>query len=304
MDKLSFEIINNVPTSKQAIEIVERKGVGHPDYICDAVMDEISVALSKEYIETFGDVLHHNIDKGLLSAGEAVKRFGGGRVISPMEFIIGDRATFRVGRKRFPVEDIARKTVKDWFKRNLKQVDVERDLRIRVALKPGSIELSDIFKDRKKIRGANDTSAAVGYAPFTMTEKAVYGGERFLTGTAFKTSFPETGEDVKVMGLRRGRSLDLTIAMPLFSRHIRSEKDYFSKKKDVKAALREFIKHEGDFSFKDVTINYNTLDRRGRGLNGLYLTLLGTSAEDAGSGGGGRGEKGGGGVDGTLPLAH
>ena len=298
MDKLSVEIINNVPTSKQAIEIVERKGVGHPDYICDAVMDEISVALSKEYIRAFGDVLHHNIDKGLLSAGETVKRFGGGRVISPMEFVIGDRATFRVGRKKIPVEDIARKTVKDWFKRNLKQVDVERDLRIRVALKPGSIELSDIFKDRKRIRGANDTSAAVGYAPFTKTEKAVYECERFLNGTSFKTSFPETGEDVKVMGLRRGRSLDLTIAMPLFSRYIRSEKDYFSRKKDVKAALREFIKREGDFSFKDVTINYNTLDSRGRGVNGLYLTLLGTSAEDADSGQVGRGNR----VNGVISL--
>lgn len=51
----------------QRVEIVERKGKGHPDYILDAVMEAISVALSKGYLKQFGAILHHNIDKALLA---------------------------------------------------------------------------------------------------------------------------------------------------------------------------------------------------------------------------------------------
>ena len=61
--------------TEHRVEIVERKGIGHPDYMCDSMMDAISVALSKEYIKQFGTILHHNIDKGLLAAGRVKKIF-------------------------------------------------------------------------------------------------------------------------------------------------------------------------------------------------------------------------------------
>ena len=102
-----IETVRCPSVTDESVEIVERKGVGHPDYICDAVMDRISVALSREYTRLFGEVLHHNIDKGLLVAGEVEKRFNGGRVIKPMEFFIGDRATFSVGKVKVPVASIA-----------------------------------------------------------------------------------------------------------------------------------------------------------------------------------------------------
>jgi len=87
----------------QRVEIVERKGTGHPDYLCDSMMEAISIALSQEYVREFGTILHHNIDKGLLAAGRTEKRFGGGKVLKPMELIIGDRATFTAGGRKIPV---------------------------------------------------------------------------------------------------------------------------------------------------------------------------------------------------------
>ncbi|MBI5643774.1 MAG: methionine adenosyltransferase [Deltaproteobacteria bacterium] len=292
---ISIEIERSIPVSGQAVEIVERKGLGHPDYICDAVMERISVALSREYIKTFGTVLHHNIDKGLLVAGETEKDFGGGKIIKPMELIIGDRATFFAGRTRVPVADIARETVRDWFKENLPRVEIKKDLKISVVLKPGSAELSDIFLRRGKVKAANDTSASVGYAPFTDTEKAVYDLERFINSPAFKLSFPESGEDVKVMGIRRGGDLDLTVACPLVAGLIKSEQDYFKRKRAIYGALKEFLK---DVPFRNVTLNFNTLDVRNHGKGGVYLTLLGTSAEDADSGQVGRGNR----VNGVISL--
>ena len=106
MRNLTIETVKDLPVHGHAVEIVERKGVGHPDYICDAVMDRVSVALSREYIKRFGRVLHHNIDKGLLSAGSVEKGFNHGKVTKPMEFIIGDRAVFKAGRVSIPVEEI------------------------------------------------------------------------------------------------------------------------------------------------------------------------------------------------------
>ncbi len=296
MRNIAVEILKNKPVSEQDVEIVERKGVGHPDYICDAIMDSISVALSQEYLKRFGDILHHNIDKGLLAAGQVERRFGGGRILKPMELIIGDRATFKAGGKDIDVEGIAVKTAKRWFENNLRFVDSENDVRYRSVLAPSSEELADIFKRKGKIRGANDTSAVVGYAPFTSTESSIYETERFLNSEEIKNIHPETGEDVKVMGLRKGDILEMTVAVPLISRYVENEKDYFIKKDKIKTLINRFVHDK--FKFDKITVHLNTLDKKGEGLGGIYLSLLGTSAEDADSGQVGRGNR----VNGVISL--
>ncbi len=284
------------PVTDQRVEIVERKGTGHPDYLCDSMMESVSIALSREYMKKFGAILHHNIDKGLLAAGRVEKLFGGGRVLSPMELIIGDRATFEVGGKKVRVADIAIDAVKAWLRQNMRFVDPERHLRYRVVLAQGSEELTDIFARAGKVLGANDTSAAVGYYPLSPTEQAVLSLERHLNSGAFKKRYPESGEDIKVMGLRTGRDLDLTVAMPLVSRFVWNEKNYFDRKEVLQKEMEKFARRFK--GFRKVKVHYNTLDSPGRGLNGVYLSLLGTSAEDADSGQVGRGNR----VNGLISL--
>ncbi len=282
--------------TQHRVEIVERKGTGHPDQICDSVMEAISIALSQEYIREFGTILHHNIDKGLLAAGRVEKRFAGGRVIRPMELTIGDRATFRSAGKDIPVGDIAVAAAKNWFRENLRFVDPDAHLLYRVVLAPGSEELADIFARPGEVRGANDTSAAVGYYPLSPTEMAVLEMERFLNGREFKGRYPESGEDVKVMGLRRGKELDLTIAMPLLAPFVSSERVYFALKEAILGEMRGFLGKCAGFG--RTSVHYNALDLEGRGLGGIYLSLLGTSAEDADSGQVGRGNR----VNGLISM--
>ncbi len=280
----------------QRVEIVERKGTGHPDYLCDSMMEAVSIALSREYQKEFGTILHHNIDKGLLAAGSTDKRFGGGRVRKPMELIIGDRATFRVGGKKVPVPEIAVDAAKRWLRANMAHVDPERHMKYRVVLAPGSEELTDIFSRPGAVRSANDTSAAVGYYPLSPTERVVLGLERHLNSKPFKKKFPATGEDIKVMGLRTGNDLDLTVAMPLLCGLVRSERDYFERKALLQEKMQEFV---GTFrEFRNLRVHFNTLDEPGRGLGGIYLSLLGTSAEDADSGQVGRGNR----VNGLISM--
>ncbi|MBU5615011.1 methionine adenosyltransferase [Geomonas azotofigens] len=296
---LVVEEFHGTQVTQQRVEIVERKGTGHPDQICDCIMDSISVALSQAYLSEFGTILHHNIDKGLLAAGRVEMRFGGGEVIEPMELTIGDRATFSLAGKEIPVHDIAVGAAKAWISRNLRHVDPERHVSYRLKLAPGSQELTDIFARPGAVRGANDTSAAVGYYPLSPTERAVLTLERELNSGRFKTLFPETGEDVKVMGLRNGTELDLTVAMPLLAGRIGSEREYFERKHAVEMEMRDFLER-GCRGFERTRVHYNTLDRAGRGLAGVYLSLLGTSAEDADSGQVGRGNR----VNGLIPIAR
>ncbi len=281
---------------EQQVEIVERKGTGHPDFICDSVMDAVSVALSQEYLREFGTILHHNVDKGLLAAGSVEKKYGGGRFVRPMELTIGDRATFKAAGKELPVAEIAVHAAKRWIRENLRFIDPDVHLTYRVVLAPGSEELVDIFSRPGKVIGANDTSAGVGYYPLSPTELAVFQLERHLNSREFKEKFPETGEDIKVMGLRRGTSLDMTVAMPLISRYVSSEAEYFAKKGLVHRAMQEYL---ADFTgFSGIEVHFNTLDEKGRGLGGNYLTLTGTSAEDADSGQVGRGNR----VNGLISM--
>ncbi len=79
---VSVEQHAQVPVARREFEMVERKGKGHPDTICDSVMEAISVELCRTYLDLAGEVLHHNVDKGLLVAGQATPALGGGRVFS------------------------------------------------------------------------------------------------------------------------------------------------------------------------------------------------------------------------------
>ena len=296
MRNIIVEDLKQVPLEKQRIEIVERKGLGHPDYICDAVMDSISIRLSKEYLEKAGSILHHNVDKSLLVAGEAEPRFGGGIIKQPMLFVFGDRATSEFNGTKIDVKQIAITTAKEWFKKNMRFVDPEKHVKYQVELKPGSAGLVDIFKRKGKVLGANDTSAAVGYAPMTRTEKIVLKTEQFLNSKEFKNRFPESGEDIKVMGFRSNNTLNLTISMAFVDQFISSEEEYFEKKAKILEEIEKFV--NVDMAFEKVNVQLNTLDVRGRGIGGLYLTVLGTSADSGDSGQVGRGNR----VNGLISL--
>jgi S-adenosylmethionine synthetase len=280
-----LEPIRSMPTFKKRFEIVERKGIGHPDTICDLIMNQISIELSKMYLKETGAIQHHNMDKSLLVAGQSENKFGGGKITKPMKLVIGDRATFEVKGQKLPVEDVAISTAKKWFDNNLRFVK-EEHVKYQLEVGTSSHELRSIFENPKSFV-ANDTSALVGYAPFTKTESSVLETEEYINSQNFKKEFPESGEDVKVMGFRNDNTLDLTIAMAFVDSHVDSENHYFKRKQDMLQSISEFHRKRGDFD--EVKITMNNLDTKNKGIEGLYLTVLGTSADNADSGEVGRG---------------
>jgi len=294
MRNIEIEELGATPITERKVEVVERKGLGHPDYICDSIMNQVSVNLCREYLDRFGVIMHHNIDKGMLIAGEVKTKFGGGVILKTMRIIFGDRATFEVEGETVDVNNIAIDAAKQWINENLRFVNSD-SINYQVEIARGSAELTDIFKRRDTILGANDTSAAVGYAPMTSTENLVLDTERYLNSRDFKKRFPESGEDIKVMGLRERNNIILMIADPLIDRFIGSESEYFRKKDELQEEIRSYVVEKTEFK---PSIFLNTLDRQGRGMGGIYLTVTGTSAEDADSGQVGRGNR----VNGIIPL--
>lgn len=295
MPSITVEELKQTPVERQRVELVERKGTGHPDSICDAVMEQASIALSREYLNRFGRVLHYNLDKCLLVAGSTAPRLGGGRVLQPMRLVFGDRATAEYRGQGVDAGAIVEASARDWLRRHLRFVDPEQHVVFQDELKAGSAELTDIF-EREAI-GANDTSAAVGYAPLTETELLVIAAERYLNSPEFKREFPEVGEDVKVMGYRRDRELLLTIALAFVDRFVRDARTYFARKQDIRAALETHLRRQQQ-TMDRITATIDTLDDPARGEDGMYLTVLGTSAESGDGGQVGRGNR----VSGVIAL--
>ncbi len=296
MNNVLVKALRQVALEEQPMEICERKGLGHPDSICDAIMNQFSIELSKEYLRRFDAILHHNLDKGLIAAGSSKVKFGGGEILKPMLIVYGDRATFEIENEVVPVDEIAINSTNNWLKKNLRFVDPDKHVRHQIEIKPGAASLQDIFKRKGTYLGANDTSAAVGYAPLSKTERLILDLESHLNSPGFKKQFPESGEDIKIMGFRNGRKLNLTVAMAFVDRFISSEADYFKKKSEIQDAIDKFIASNSDF--EDVKVGLNALDVKGRGIDGLYLTVLGTSADTGDSGQVGRGNN----VIGVIPL--
>ncbi|MDV3244035.1 MAG: methionine adenosyltransferase [Nitrososphaerales archaeon] len=286
---LHVEQIKGYGVQDFEVEIVERKGEGHPDSLIDGASEAVSQGLSRYYIDNFGVILHHNVDKGILVGGKAEATFGGGRVVQPIYLMVAGRATELVPRRgkteEVPVEEIAVQSIRKFIKRKMRFLDPDKHVRIATMIKQGSPDLVAVFMRKDVIPISNDTSVGVGYAPLSPTEKEVLGIERLLNSHSFKKKYPEVGEDIKVMGLRRGKRLTITVAAAMVSGKVPDASHYASVLKDV----AEEVERRTSKSPLEVSTKINAADDLKHGS--YYLTVTGTSAEQGDDGNTGRGNR-------------
>jgi S-adenosylmethionine synthetase len=281
----------------QKVEIVERKGLGHPDSICDGVAEAVSRALASEYIERYGTVLHYNTDETQLVAGESANAFGGGEVLEPIYLLIVGRATKEYEGETFPAETIALEAAREYLTENFPHLDVGSDIVVDVSLGEGSGDLRMVFGEEGAIPMANDTSYGVGHAPLTETEQVVYNVERRLNGE-YAAENPVVGQDIKVMGKREGDRVDVTVAVATVDRYVSGLEDY----RETVEAAREHV-HDVATGYTDraVEVSVNTADNYDEGS--IYLTTTGTSAEHGDDGSVGRGNRANGLITPNRPMS-
>jgi S-adenosylmethionine synthetase len=272
------------PAHRQ-VEIVERKGLGHPDTICDALSEEVSRALCRYYLERFGRVLHHSVDKVLLVGGSSEPRYGGGDIVRPMEIVIAGRATAESEGATIPVADLAEHTCLSWIRAHLRE-DVAQHVHITPLIRPGSGDLRALFGRGPQKALANDTSCGAGFAPLSNLERLVLAVEQSLNSAATKARQPAIGEDIKVMAVRHRERVTLTIACAMVDRHIRDATDYSVAKAQVQDIAHETGQAVGPF---DLDVVVNAADNEAGGVR--YMTVSGTSAEAGDDGETGRGNR-------------
>ncbi|EEZ93324.1 MAG: Methionine adenosyltransferase [Candidatus Parvarchaeum acidiphilum ARMAN-4] len=297
MNFIAIDKDNAKYIEKQRIEIVERKGLGHPDYLADSIAENFSINLSKYYIEHFGRILHHNVDKLEVIGGETKPAFNGGKITKPITILFSGRATGSVDNDTIPLKEIAENSAKTWIKHNIRFLDADK-LRYLFETNNGSVNLADAFQRNGK-PGSNDTSFAVGYYPYSVLENLVLKTENYLNSKEFKSKFQFSGEDIKIMGVRIKNKIKITIAMAMVDKFISSEDDYFKKKKEVAEDALEYIKNLNEKLENESMINQkrkielaiNGMDKKNRGIKGCYLTVTGLSAESGDDGAVGRGNR-------------
>ncbi|WP_331232777.1 methionine adenosyltransferase [Natronorarus salvus] len=283
---IRVEPIDRRAVEDQEVEIVERKGIGHPDSICDGIAESVSSALARAYLDRVGKVLHYNTDETQLVAGRAAPAFGGGEMVDPIYLLIVGRATKEYKGTTIPTGTIALSAAREYLAETLPHLDLGTDVILDVKLGEGSGDLQEVFGEGgATVPMANDTSFGVGHAPLTETERIVLEAERGLNGE-FSNETPALGQDVKIMGKREGDRIDVTVAAAAVDAHVPDMEAY----RETIAAVREYVANlAGEYTDREVAVHVNTADEYDRGA--IYLTTTGTSAENGDDGSVGRGNR-------------
>jgi len=298
-------------------EIVERKGIGHPDTLCDTIAEKVSQAYSQYCLERYSIILRHMVDKIALSGGAAKVKFGGGEMQKPIRLYLNCRFTRTYQQEAIPYLKIVKDVVYKHFGEVLPLLDLDQWLTIvdntHFAPGPGVVYDADgstqnerqfffeipqkefaVFHDNS-LR-SNDTSTAVAYSPLSATEQTVVLVETTLNGAEFKKLHPYVGTDIKVMTKRIQKRLDVTICIPFVAAHTPSKEFYFEKIKLLADIIKQLVTSR--FGQFDVAVSINTRDNPNK--SDYYLTLTGSAIESGDEGVVGRGNR----YNGVIPFTR
>jgi S-adenosylmethionine synthetase len=277
------ETIDETPIEEQNVEIVERKGIGHPDSVADGLSESVSRALCRMYLDRYDRILHHNTDETQVVGGQSAPKFGGGSILEPIYILLVGRATTEVNGERLPYRTTAIKAAYEYMKKNFQHLDPDWDLTLDCKIGQGSIDLRNVYETRKRL--SNDTSFGVSFAPLSETEKLTLETERFINGP-LKKKLPEVGKDVKVMSCREGKGISLTVASAIVSPLVKDRDHYIGVIDDLREAVAD---HSTKCTCRDVKVDVNTADNYDKG--NYYLTVSGLSMENGDDGSVGRGNR-------------
>jgi S-adenosylmethionine synthetase len=289
------EPLRTVHIEDQAVELVERKGLGHPDSIADGVSESVSRALCRLYLDEFGKILHHNTDETQVVGGASEPKFGGGTVTKPIYMLLVGRATTEVNKEKLPIHDTALDAARKYVASVCSHIDIDHDVEFDSKIGSGSVDLRGVFEQKSVL--SNDTSFGVGFAPLSDTERLVLETERFLT-LKLKKKMPALGEDVKVMGYRDGEKVRLTVAAALVDRAVPDGDAYQSVCEQIRQQIAD---QAAKVTHREVEIEVNTADDPELGR--YYLTVTGCSMEAGDDGSVGRGNRANGLITPCRPMS-
>ncbi len=304
MDRnIVIEKLNQVAIPNQKVELVERKGIGHPDSIADGLAESVSQGLCKMYLARYNQVLHHNTDETEVVGGQSSPKFGGGEVLEPVYILLIGRAITQVNGERLPFSSVAIEAAKNYLNGKMDSLDrfpdldVENGTIVDVKIGKGSQDLIHNFENKEEIceaekkkscLPANDTSFGVSFAPFSQTEKVTLECSNYINGP-MRRKIKGSGQDVKVMACRKDNKMTLTVACAMVDRYIDDADAYKSTIHEMGELIAD---HACKFTDYDIIVDINHADNyEGKDESNYYLTVTGLSMENGDDGSVGRGNR-------------
>jgi S-adenosylmethionine synthetase len=275
-------------------EVVERKGVGHPDSICDHLAEALAAALTRHFLERHGRRFHFNVDKALLAAGAVEVDFGGGRLLRPTRIVLAGKVDRRAGA--LPIEELVEAAYARLF--DILPWATREAFHIEIWLERSSDDLSLLLEQgdsAERVPLANDTSIGSAFAGRTSLEAAVHGIERAIARPDFRATCP-VGADVKVLGTRFAGFHRFVVAAAVLADGVADAAAYREvvsavRQEAARVALAFLAGPDGSGVVRPIEVGVNGADQ---GPDGAYLTLTGSSAEAGDDGQVGRGNRIGG----------
>jgi S-adenosylmethionine synthetase len=288
---MNLSLTSRAPYAPQ-IEFVERKGLGHPDTICDHLAEQLACQLARDYELHTGAVRHFNVDKAILAAGVVDIGYGGGSHSKASRLVLVGKASTAFGWKPDP-EALAVE-----YHTHLMELlpDAEPGaFTVEVWLNESSDDLAAVLHAETVAPLANDTSFAAVSMPRSILESSVHAVEMSLNDPAHRAVAP-VGRDIKVMGARMGEEITITVACPIMATKVQNRAEYDAAVDEVQRFAERVA---SETAGRTVSVQVNQADQE----DSVYLTLSGTSAEAGDDGQVGRGNRFGGLITPYRPMS-
>lgn len=323
-------IIDSGLNLNKKFEVIERKGLGHPDTLSDDLGERLSIAYSKYCLENFGVILHHNFDKVGMMGGMSKVGFAEGKILSPIRVLINGRASKAFGSHKIPLEELLSNEVELFFKEKFPHIPNVKQIyriiwEISTGSSPGAISSEDSYRqhwfsprgreDLSELKhlNCNDTSMGVAYYGHTALEQFVLTVEGTLNSAEYKNGRPWLGNDIKLMCSRLDSHVSLILCVPQIGIYVNSLGEYKAHTDEIKTFIAETARKM--LPEYTVDIHINMRDKFDNEAKDLYLTYTGSSIEMGDEGFVGRGNRFGGlivpdrlysmeGIAGKNPVYH
>ena len=289
-----------VPIDSQPFEIVERKGIGHPDTLADGVAEAVSIEYSRYCLKEFGAVLHHHFDKTVIMGGQAKIDFGIGKIEKPIRLIINGRVSSVFGDKKINYQKIQERAAKEYLSKTLPHLDIDKHVEIKsfstsysksfVWYRPRNLDDLPEFKTPF----VNDSSAIVSFWPLSSTEKLVLEMEKYFYDENTKPKFNYIGHDIKILAIRSFRNINLTMCIPFISFYTPNRSFYLERLNFFQFELKRIAQTILGGKFK-IDINLNTQDfnllGKSKERSSYYFSVSGSALDYGEEGMVGRGNR-------------
>lgn len=282
------------------VEAVERKGIGHPDSLADLLAEEFSRLYSAECLDRWGMVLNHWVDKVNLVGSAAHVDYGGFDIVKPVTVHLFGKIAEGVGRDRVDVELLLRRATRAVLDGALGETAIGQHLRFNVEnsvgtaldhrrgfYHPGSIAEGRAANRRETV--ANDTVLCSAYAAQGDLAHLARSLEAIVTDplTGLTAAMPAVGTDVKVVAIRAGGALEVTVCVPGHADRLGSREEYDRMVATARELLADAVEREAELRRLRPTVVVNSKDT----ATSAYLCPFGTALGKGDCGVVGRGNR-------------